>query len=195
MVTEFREFIMRGNVIDLAVAVVIGAAFGAVITSFVTDILTPLLGLIGVPNFANAAITVGDAQIRYGLFLNALIAFVLIALAIFLFVIKPMNGLEARRQAGRLRPRRQRHVPNAPRRFRTRRDAVPTAPSRRPYESASGQVGASSCRRSAPPSANKSRLRQARSATVAKGAGSPSRTQVSRAMAEITSRPLSPTVR
>lgn len=100
MVKEFREFIMRGNVIDLAVAVVIGAAFGAVITSFVTDILTPLLGLIGVPDFANAAITVGDAQIRYGLFLNALIAFVLIALAIFLFVIKPMNALEARRQRG-----------------------------------------------------------------------------------------------
>ena len=100
MVKEFREFIMRGNVIDLAVAVVIGAAFGAVITSFVADILTPLLGLIGIPDFSSAAITVRDAQIRYGLFLNALISFLLIALAIFLFVVKPMNALEARRQRG-----------------------------------------------------------------------------------------------
>jgi large conductance mechanosensitive channel len=100
VVKEFREFIMRGNVIDLAVAVVIGAAFGAVITSFVADILTPLLGLVGIPDFSSAAFTVGDAQIRYGLFLNALISFLLIALAIFLFVIKPMNALEARRQRG-----------------------------------------------------------------------------------------------
>jgi large conductance mechanosensitive channel len=82
------------------VAVVIGAAFGAVITSFVADILTPLLGLVGIPDFSSAAFTVGDAQIRYGLFLNALISFLLIALAIFLFVIKPMNALEARRQRG-----------------------------------------------------------------------------------------------
>ncbi|HET8571657.1 MAG TPA: large conductance mechanosensitive channel protein MscL, partial [Candidatus Limnocylindria bacterium] len=100
MIKEFREFIMRGNVIDLAVAVVIGAAFGAVISSFVADVLTPLLGLIGIPDFSAAAFTVGDAQIRYGLFLNALISFLLIALAIFLFVIKPMNALEARRQRG-----------------------------------------------------------------------------------------------
>ncbi len=100
MVKEFREFIMRGNVIDLAVAVVIGAAFGAVITSFVADILTPLLGLIGIPDFSGAAFTVGEAEVRYGLFLNALISFLLIALAIFLFVIKPMNALEQRRQRG-----------------------------------------------------------------------------------------------
>ncbi len=100
MVREFRDFIMRGNVIDLAVAVVIGAAFGAVITSFVTDILTPLLGLIGVPDFGDLTIQAGKATISYGLFLNALISFILIALAIFLFVVKPMNALEARRQAG-----------------------------------------------------------------------------------------------
>ncbi|HET8587383.1 MAG TPA: large conductance mechanosensitive channel protein MscL [Candidatus Limnocylindria bacterium] len=100
MVREFRDFIMRGNVIDLAVAVVIGAAFGAVVTSFVGDILTPLLGVIGVPNFGDLTIQAGKATIKYGLFLNALISFVLIALAIFLFVVKPMNMLEARRQAG-----------------------------------------------------------------------------------------------
>jgi large conductance mechanosensitive channel len=100
MLSGFREFIMRGNVIDLAVAVVIGAAFGTVITSFVADILTPLLGLIGVPDFATASAQVGEAEVRYGLFLNALIAFLLVALAIYLFVVQPMNALEERRQRG-----------------------------------------------------------------------------------------------
>jgi len=97
---EFRDFLFRGNVIALAVAVVIGAAFGAVITSFVKDILTPLLGLLGIPDFSTAAITVGSAQIRYGLFLNALITFVLVAAAIFFFVVRPSDRLEAARKRG-----------------------------------------------------------------------------------------------
>ena len=96
---EFRDFLMRGNVVDLAVAVVIGAAFGAVVTSFVADILTPLLGLVGVPDFATLTITAGEATISYGLFLNALIAFILVAAAIFFFVVKPMNAIQARRAA------------------------------------------------------------------------------------------------
>jgi len=100
MIREFREFIMRGNVVDLAIAVVIGAAFGAVITSFVADVLTPLLSLVGLPDFKEAAFTVNQAEVRYGLFLNALISFLAIALAIFVFVVKPMNALEARRQRG-----------------------------------------------------------------------------------------------
>ena len=100
MFSGFREFIMRGNVIDLAVAVVIGAAFGAVITSFVGDILTPLLGIFGTTNFEELTFQVGNAVVRYGAFLNALIAFLLIALAIYFFVVKPINALEARRQAG-----------------------------------------------------------------------------------------------
>ena len=100
MVTGFREFIMRGNVVDLAVAVVIGAAFGTVIASFVADILTPLLGLLGIRDFSEASISVGDAEVRYGLFLNALIAFLLVAAAIYFFVVKPMNALEERRQRG-----------------------------------------------------------------------------------------------
>ncbi len=100
-VREFREFILRGNVVDLAVAVVIGAAFAAVVGSFVADILTPLLGLLGVPDFRQAAITVGSAEVRYGLFLNALITFLLVAAAIFFFVVKPMNALAARRSTGR----------------------------------------------------------------------------------------------
>ena len=101
MLSGFREFIMRGNVIELAVAVVIGAAFGAVITSFVTDILTPLLGVLGVPDFSEASVSVGRAEVRYGRFLNAVIAFLLVALAIYLFVVQPMNALEERRQRGR----------------------------------------------------------------------------------------------
>jgi large conductance mechanosensitive channel len=100
MLSGFREFIMRGNVIDLAVAVVIGAAFGAVVASFVENVLTPLLGLVGIPDFSTASVAVGEAEVRYGLFLNALIAFLLVALAIYLFVVKPMNALEERRQRG-----------------------------------------------------------------------------------------------
>jgi large conductance mechanosensitive channel len=100
VVSGFREFIMRGNVIDLAVAVVIGAAFGAVITSFVGDVLTPLLGIFGTPNFEDLTFSAGEAVVRYGAFLNALIAFLLVALAIYFFVVRPINALEARRQAG-----------------------------------------------------------------------------------------------
>lgn len=100
MLSGFREFILRGNVVDLAVAVVIGAAFGTVVASFVADILTPLLGLLGVRDFSDASLTVGNAEVRYGVFLNALIAFLLVAAAIYFFVVKPMNALEARRQAG-----------------------------------------------------------------------------------------------
>ncbi len=100
MITGFREFIHRGNVVDLAVAVVIGAAFGALVTSFVTDVLTPLLGVFGIPNFEELSFTVGEAQVNYGLFLNALLAFLLITAAIYFFVIKPLNALEERRQRG-----------------------------------------------------------------------------------------------
>ncbi len=101
MVQGFREFIMKGNVVDLAVAVVIGVAFGALITSFVANILTPLLGLIGIPDFSAVVTTLpSGATINWGLFLNALISFVLIALAIYVFVISPMNALERRRQRG-----------------------------------------------------------------------------------------------
>jgi large conductance mechanosensitive channel len=100
MLGGFREFILRGNVVELAVAVVIGAAFGAVITSFVGDVLTPLLGLIGLPNFEDLAVTLGEAEVRYGRFLNALISFLLIAAAIYFLAVRPLNALEARRQRG-----------------------------------------------------------------------------------------------
>ena len=97
MVKEFRDFLFRGNIIDLAVAVVLGAAFGAIVTSLVEDILTPLLGLLGIPDFSTWVITVGDAQMRIGVFLNTLISFVLIAVAIFFVVVKPYQRIAAMR--------------------------------------------------------------------------------------------------
>jgi large conductance mechanosensitive channel len=101
MFKEFREFLLRGNVIDLAVAVVIGAAFGAVITSFVGDILTPLIAAIGgKPDFGALDFTINESRFRYGAFINAVISFVIIAAAVFFLVVKPVNTLMARRKAG-----------------------------------------------------------------------------------------------
>ena len=101
MLQGFRDFIMRGNVIDLAVAVVIGAAFGSVVASFTQNILMPLLGLLGLPDMSEwSIVTAGGAIIYYGLFFTAVINFVLVAAAIYFFVVKPINALEARRQAG-----------------------------------------------------------------------------------------------
>jgi large conductance mechanosensitive channel len=97
MFREFRDFLLRGNVVDLAVAVVIGVAFAAVVTSFTADVLTPLLGLIGVPDFSTLAFELGKATVKYGVFLNALVSFLLVAAAIFFLVMKPMAALEARR--------------------------------------------------------------------------------------------------
>lgn len=98
MIREFRDFVLRGNVIDLAVGIFIGAAFGAIVSSFVADVLTPLLGVLGLPDFTRAVVIVGSAEVRYGLFLNALISFLLVAAAIFFFVVKPMNRLAAERK-------------------------------------------------------------------------------------------------
>jgi large conductance mechanosensitive channel len=100
VLSGFRDFILRGNVVELAVAVVIGAAFGAVVASFTADILTPLLGIFGSPNFSDLTFQLGKATVKYGSFLNALIAFVLVAAAIYFFVILPLNTLEERRQRG-----------------------------------------------------------------------------------------------
>jgi large conductance mechanosensitive channel len=101
MLADFKAFLLRGNVVDLAVAVVIGAAFGAVIASLVADILTPLIAAIfGQPDFSGLTFHINGSVFRYGAFLNAVIAFVTVAAAIFLFVVKPMNMLAARRAAG-----------------------------------------------------------------------------------------------
>ena len=96
MLKEFREFILRGNVIDLAVAVVIGAAFIAVVNSLVGDIIMPLIGvLLGGVDLSSLSITIGSAVIAYGKFLQAVVNFLLIGLTMFL-VIKSINSLEKR---------------------------------------------------------------------------------------------------
>lgn len=99
MFKEFRDFIMRGNVVDLAVGIVIGVAFGAIVSAFVDDILSPLLGLFGAPDFAQNTLVIGGATILYGAFIDSVVSFLLIALAVFFFVVKPMNRMAARNKA------------------------------------------------------------------------------------------------
>jgi large conductance mechanosensitive channel len=102
---EFKEFLLRGNVVDLAVAVVIGVAFGAVVTARVNDLLTPIIAAIfGKPNFSNLTFTIHKSHFLYGHFINAVIAFVSIAAAVFFFVVKPVNYLLERRQKGQADP-------------------------------------------------------------------------------------------
>jgi large conductance mechanosensitive channel len=101
MLQEFRQFIMRGNVVDLAVAVVIGTAFGAVVAAFVADIITPLIAAIfGQPSFDGLSFTINKSRFLYGSFIDAVLSFLMIATAIFFFVVKPLNMLAARRAAG-----------------------------------------------------------------------------------------------
>ena len=98
MIKGFKEFISRGNMVDLAVGVVIGGAFGAVITSFTNDILMAIIGaIIGQPNFISLTFALGDATIAYGKFLTALLNFVLIAASVYFFVVVPMNKMAERR--------------------------------------------------------------------------------------------------
>jgi large conductance mechanosensitive channel len=101
----FKQFIMRGNVLDLAVAVVMGGAFGAVVTALVKDLLTPLIAaIVGKPDFSAIAFEVNASKFLIGDFINALISFVLIAAAVYFFVIVPMNALLARLRRGEAPP-------------------------------------------------------------------------------------------
>lgn len=101
----FKQFLMRGNVIDLAVAVVMGAAFGAVVTALVKDLITPLIAaIVGKPDFSNIKFKVNSSQFLIGDFINALVSFILIAAAIYYFVILPMNTLMARLKRGEVPP-------------------------------------------------------------------------------------------
>ncbi|MEA2499610.1 MAG: large conductance mechanosensitive channel [Actinomycetota bacterium] len=93
MLKEFKDFLLRGNVVDLAVGIVIGAAFGAVVTSLVTNILTPIVAIPGTTDFSKLAIHISDSKIKYGTFLNSLISFMAIAAAVFFFVVKPVGKL------------------------------------------------------------------------------------------------------
>jgi large conductance mechanosensitive channel len=97
MVKEFKDFLLRGSLLDLAVAVVIGAAFTAVVNALVKDLLTPLIAaIVGKPDFAGLTFTINHSQFAYGSFLNAVLSFVLVAAAIFFFVIKPVNHVMRR---------------------------------------------------------------------------------------------------
>lgn len=97
LMEEFRAFLMRGNVVDLAVAVVIGTAFGAVVNSLVDDLIMPVIAAIGgEPDFSALDFEVNNALFRYGAFLTALISFLIIAATIFFIVVKPMNVLQNR---------------------------------------------------------------------------------------------------
>src|SRR5438270_11756322 len=93
----FKQFLLRGNVVDLAVGVVIGAAFGAVVTAFVKDLLTPLIAaIVKQPDFSAFTFTVNGSKFLYGEFLNTLISFLLVAAAVYYFVVLPMNALVSR---------------------------------------------------------------------------------------------------
>lgn len=106
MLKEFKAFLFRGNVVDLAVAVVIGAAFGAVVTAFVTGVVTPVVGVLGGGDFSDYVITltrddgVPSSQLLWGAVLTAILNFVLVAAAIFFVVVKPLNVIMTRRRAG-----------------------------------------------------------------------------------------------
>ena len=113
MVKEFRDFLLRGNLVELAVAFVMGLAFAALINSFVNDLIMPIVAMIiGKPDFSGLTFTINDAVFRYGAFITASITFVATAAAIFFFVVKPMNAIMARIQkpdAGEVTDEERRH--------------------------------------------------------------------------------------
>ena len=105
MLKGFQQFILRGNVVDLAVAVVIGAAFGTVVAALVKDLLTPLIAaIVGKPDFSAIQFTVNASQFPIGDFINAVVSFILVAAAIYFFVVAPMNMINERRRRGEPSP-------------------------------------------------------------------------------------------
>jgi large conductance mechanosensitive channel len=96
--SEFKDFVLRGNVVDLAVGVVIGGAFGTIVKAFVADIITPLIGLPGKIDLSGFVVNVGNAKFLVGDFLNSIIAFLILAFVIFFFVVKPINVLTSLRK-------------------------------------------------------------------------------------------------
>jgi len=97
LIKEFKDFVLRGNVVDLAVAVVIGAAFGALVSALVRDLLTPVIAaVVGQPDFSGLTFTINGSRFLYGDFLNALLAFLSIAAVVFFLVVKPVNALISR---------------------------------------------------------------------------------------------------
>jgi len=105
MLSGFKQFILRGNVIDLAVAVVIGGAFGAVVAALVKDLLTPLIGaIVGAPDFSALVFTINGSQFLIGDFINAVVSFVLVAAAVYYVIVVPINAFNARRNRGAAPP-------------------------------------------------------------------------------------------
>ena len=105
MLKGFKQFLMRGNVVDLAVAVVVGAAFGAVVAALVKDLITPLIAaIVGKPDFSAIAFTINGSRFMVGDFINALVSFVLVAAAVYFFVVVPVNAIVARRRRGEAPP-------------------------------------------------------------------------------------------
>ena len=101
----FKQFLMRGNVVDLAVAVVIGAAFGAVVTALVKDLITPIIAaIVGKPDFSNLYFTINNSKFMVGDFINAVLSFLFIAAAVYFFVVLPLNALNARARRGQAPP-------------------------------------------------------------------------------------------
>ena len=97
MLKGFKDFILRGNVVDLAVGVVIGAAFGTIVSALVKDLLTPLIGAIAkLPDFSNIILTINGSKFLIGDFINSLISFLLVAAAVYFFVVLPVNKLMAK---------------------------------------------------------------------------------------------------
>src|SRR5262249_54132276 len=105
MLKGFKQFLLRGNVIDLAVAVVMGAAFGKVVTALVEDLINPIIAaLVGKPDFSQIAFEVNASKFKVGDFLNALVSFVLISAAVYIFVVTPVNAIIARSRRGEAPP-------------------------------------------------------------------------------------------
>ena len=101
MLKGFRDFLFRGNVVDLAVAVVIGGAFGSIVTALVKDLVTPLIGAIGgKPDFSGIYFTINNSKFLVGDFINALVSFIIIAAVIYFFIVIPMNRVTARMKRG-----------------------------------------------------------------------------------------------
>jgi large conductance mechanosensitive channel len=112
MLKDFRDFLLRGNIVELAVAFVMGVAFAAVVTSLVDDLIMPIIAMIfGKQDFSDLTFTINDAVFRYGAFITALTTFVTIAAAIFFFVVKPVNAITAR-----VRPPEDEAIPDEERR-------------------------------------------------------------------------------
>ena len=132
MLQDFKQFILRGNVLDLAVAVVMGAAFGAVVTALVKDLITPLIAaIIGKPDFSAIEFTVNGSRFPIGDFINAIVSIILIGAAVYFFIVLPVNKILARMRRGEAAPDpTTKNAPNASAMCQSRHAVAPSAPPR-----------------------------------------------------------------